>query len=313
MNDDRTPPKPSETAFMAALRRTIANYEFKHDRLGADYLAATFLDNRTRTLIKYKFIRNLAKTRLNKFMPGIYEFVIARSAYFDSVFIDALNRNYTQIVILGAGFDTRALRFARLIKDTLVFEVDKRATQNYKIDCLKRDGIEIPAYLQFVPANLNLQPLLEVLEKAGYQHGEKTLFLWEGVTYYLEPEAVNATLEGFRGSVHPDSMIVFDYVVPVNEANADKFYGAQRFLESMSEYHAEERMTFAIEDGALETYLHERRLEVVNHMDNLEIEEAFLTREDDTLVGKVTGHFRLVLASPSVDEGEGGPDKETTS
>jgi methyltransferase (TIGR00027 family) len=112
MSNNGVEQKPSETAYFAALRRAIANKEFDNRGLGPDYLAELFLPSPTRFLIKFKGIRARAKNRLNEFLPGLYEYVNARTAYFDSVYIDALNNNIPQIVLLGAGYDTRAYRFS---------------------------------------------------------------------------------------------------------------------------------------------------------------------------------------------------------
>jgi len=74
--------KPSETAMFAALHRAIANKEFRNERFGSDYLAEYFLPSHFKFFIKFKKIRTNVKNRFNKFLPGLHEYMIARTAYF---------------------------------------------------------------------------------------------------------------------------------------------------------------------------------------------------------------------------------------
>ena len=62
----------------------------------------------------------------------MYEYGIARTTFFDNIFIDALNKNIPQIVLLGAGYDTRAYRFAEINNTTKIIELDIETTQNRK-------------------------------------------------------------------------------------------------------------------------------------------------------------------------------------
>ncbi len=121
--------------------------------------------------------------------------MIARTAFFDNIFLDALNNKTPQIVFLGAGYDTRAYRFANSNQGTKIFELDAPPTQDRKKKCIKKARIDIPGHVTFVPINFNQESLKDVLDKAGYDHTQKTLFIWEGVSYYLETESVDRTLE----------------------------------------------------------------------------------------------------------------------
>lgn len=109
--------KPSETAMFAALHRAIANKYFTDERFGPDYLAEYFLPAHFRFFIKFKKVRANIKKKLNKYLPGLHEYVIARTAWFDSLFTDALYENIPQIVLLGAGHDSRASRLPKGIPD----------------------------------------------------------------------------------------------------------------------------------------------------------------------------------------------------
>jgi methyltransferase (TIGR00027 family) len=104
--------QPSETALFAALRRAIANKEYKNERFGPDDLAGCFLPPHFRFFLRFQRLRTNTKDRLNGFLPGLNEYMIARTAYFDRLFREALDSRTPQIVLLGAGYDSRAYRFA---------------------------------------------------------------------------------------------------------------------------------------------------------------------------------------------------------
>ncbi|MCP4359601.1 MAG: SAM-dependent methyltransferase [Chloroflexi bacterium] len=298
MSNNSVEQEPSETAVFAALRRAIAYKEFNNERIGPDFLAEYFLPAHFRFFIKFRRLRANVKDKLHRFLPGLYEYVIARTAYFDAVFVDALRKEVPQIVLLGAGYDSRAYRFVGLNQATRIIELDIASTQNRKKRCLRKEKIDIPGQVTLVPINFNTESLNEALEKAGYDKGKQTLFLWEGVSYYLQPEAVAETLEFVSHSAHHESAIVFDYTVSITEENIN-WYGVREFSETMKERHAAEELLFAIDEGDTESFLEQRGLKMVERLDNEEIEKAFLLNEDESSIGHITGHFRFVLASPN--------------
>jgi methyltransferase (TIGR00027 family) len=290
--------KPSGSALIAALRRTLANQEFHNNRFGPDYLAESFLPPHFRFFLSFKNVRTNTKEKLDGFLPGLTEYIIARTAYFDSLFAAALNDSTPQIVILGAGYDSRVYRFARLIHGTKIFELDIAPTQDRKKKCLKKAKIEIPQQVAFVPIDFNQESLKNVLEKAGWQTNQKTLFLWEGVSYYLDPASVDAILVFFSHSAHQDSTLAFDYGISITEANIADYYGAKEFIKTMKEQQANEEVLFSIDEGKTESFLEQRNLKMVEHIDKEAIERTFLTDDNGLLIGQITGHLRFVLAAP---------------
>jgi methyltransferase (TIGR00027 family) len=289
--------KSSETALFSALRRAIANKEYKNEKFGPDYLAEYFLPAHFRFFLRFKKIRANTKDKLDGFLPGLNEYIIARTAYFDSYFVDALDNEISQIVLLGAGYDSRAYRFAKLNRVTNIFELDIAPTQNRKKKCLKGARIDIPQQVKFVPINFNEESLEDVLEKAGYKNREKTLFLWEGVSYYLNAESVDATLEFVGHSLHNESAIAFDYTISISEENMNDYYGVREFTQTMKEHHANEELMFSIEEGKAGSFLEQRDLKMIDHLNNEEIERTFLVDDNGSLIGQITGHFCFVSAS----------------
>ena len=291
--------KHSETALFAALRRAIANKEFKNEKFGPDDLAEYFLPPHFRFFLKFNRIRANTKNKLNGFLPGLNEYMIARTAYFDRLFVDALKNKTPQIVLLGAGYDSRAYRFAKLNHGTRIFELDIAPTQDRKKKCIKKARIDIPKHVTFVPINFNEESLKDVLEKAGYKNHQKTLFIWEGVSYYLEVESVDTTLEFVSHASHHESAIAFDYTISISEENINDYYGVKEFSQKMKEHHANEALMFSIDEGETESFLEQRGLKMVDHLDNKEIEKTLLVNENGSLIGQITGAFRFAMASPN--------------
>jgi O-methyltransferase involved in polyketide biosynthesis len=95
--------KPSQTALFGALRRALAHKQYDDQRFGPDDLAQYFLPAPWRLLIKFKKIRTKVLNELDDFLPGVNAYLIARTAYFDRIFLEALQENIPQIVLLGAG------------------------------------------------------------------------------------------------------------------------------------------------------------------------------------------------------------------
>jgi methyltransferase (TIGR00027 family) len=308
MTNNGVEQKPSETALFAALRRTIANKEYNNDKFGPDFLAKQFLPPHFRFFLRFKRIRANTKNKLNEALPGLNEYMIARTAHFDRLFVDALKDKTPQIVLLGAGYDSRAYRFAQSNHSTKIFELDIPPTQERKKECLRKGRIDIPKHVTFVPIDFNQETLADALGKAGYTNDQQTLFLWEGVSYYLEQEAVDATLSFVSHNTHPESTIAFDYTITISEGNINDYYGVKEFAQTMVEHHGNEALLFSIGDGEADSFLERRGLKMVEHMDNDEIERTYLLKEGGSLLGRITGLFRFVSAAPISNKSNENPN-----
>ncbi len=139
---------------------------------------------------------------------GIKDLVTSRTLYFDELIEKSLD-DVEQFVQLGAGYDTRA--YGRLNDPKLkFFELDQEATQQLKIDCLKKSGIET-SHVSFVAVDFSNEDWYEKLALAGYDETKKTIFLWEGVTLYLGRSDVLKTLREIRQHSPAGSRIIADF------------------------------------------------------------------------------------------------------
>jgi methyltransferase (TIGR00027 family) len=157
--------------------------------------------------------------------PGVWEFLAARERYIDDYLEACLSNGLEQLVILGAGYDARAYHFDALRTGIKVFEADHPATQAVKLKKLEAIFGARPAHVTYVPIDFNQQTLAERLFESGYDERRKTLFIWQGVTQYLTPAAVDDTLTFVAGHAGPGSSIIFDYM------EATLLHGAARHGE----------------------------------------------------------------------------------
>lgn len=139
-------------------------------------------------------------------VPEQYE-AAARTAFFDDAIARHLDTLH-QFVILGAGFDTRAYR-RPTSTEVRWFEVDVPRTQAVKREVLQKAGIDSTG-VTFVAADFEKEDWPARLESAGFDRGQPAFFLWEGVTMYLDREAVEATLRNVAGTAR-GSVVAFDY------------------------------------------------------------------------------------------------------
>jgi methyltransferase (TIGR00027 family) len=284
--------KGSSTAGYTCFSRACATREEDERFRGPDYLAEIFLPPIPQILFNVPFLR---KWLMRKMFPtGIHEYVLARTKLLDEVFLDALDRGFSQIVLLGAGMDTRALRFQDRNKGTTIFELDIDATQRYKRELYKRKKTALPDTLVFVSIDFNKQRLADVLTQAGYREGQQTLFLWEGVTMYLEPEAVDGTLAFIRNSAAEGSIVVFDYVRGSVLRRENTLYGEKGGYDRVAR--VGERWMFGIEDGAIEGFLAERGLKLLSHYTPSDLEAAYLTAEDGMKFGRINETHCIAIA-----------------
>jgi methyltransferase (TIGR00027 family) len=182
--------------------RAVSCLEDDHD--GADTLARLFLPEDMRAKLDNGAWREAVKERAG----GIYPYIVARTRYFDRVFAECLSVG--QVVLLGAGYDTRAYRFAERVREAgaRVFELDAAPTQERKRAILAANGIDA-GETQFVPMDFEHgAPLLGCI---ALLDGSSVAFIWEGVTLYLSPDAFERTLTAVR-ETSAYGVIAFDYL-----------------------------------------------------------------------------------------------------
>jgi len=208
--------------------------------------------------------------------PGVMGFLAARERHIDERLKICLADGLQQLVILGAGYDARAYRFEALRTQSVkVFEVDHPATQQAKLNKLKQVFGRIPEHVTYVPIDFNTQTLARRLAESGYDERLKTLFIWQGVTQYLTPQAVDDTLAFVARHSGPGSSIIFDYMDPtlldgtVRRGEVSKMRN-DRWMTG-------EALTFGIPEGTVTAFLEQRGYTNVLDADAAWLHDTYFT------------------------------------
>ena len=141
----------------------------------------------------------------------------ARTAFFDRVIVNGLDRGVTQVVIVGAGYDGRALRYGK--PGVRWWEVDHPDTQIDKTDRLARLGIAHDG-LTFVPCRLEVDGLADALVDAGFAPDGRSLFCCEGLVLYLTAASLARVLGDLRSLAAPGTRAALSVSRPKAEPDA---------------------------------------------------------------------------------------------
>jgi methyltransferase (TIGR00027 family) len=285
--------RPSETAMGAATLRALAAKDRREGIRGPDWLAERFLSEERQNALQEPAMREWIIRK--RTAPGMYEFMIARTAFFDDIVEKVLRENIPQLVFLGAGYDSRSYRFRDLIRETRIFEMDIETTQKSKKELLLRAGAVIPPQVTFTAINFTTDHIGDVLKRAGFLCDERTLFVWEGVTYYLPAHVVDDTLRAVKSCSAAGSMICFDYAARSQELSLDE--RVKKVRDSMKTNYPGEPTQFGINSGEIVPYLSASGYRVVAHIDAKDMERHYLTLDDGSLAGEVPAMFCFVLAA----------------
>jgi methyltransferase (TIGR00027 family) len=145
---------------------------------------------------------------------------VVRSRYCEDRVFAARQRGVRQYVILGAGLDTFAYRYAGNLHGLFVFEVDQPSMQAWKRQRVRDVGFPIPPELTYIPIDFETQRLDDVLIAGGVRQDQPTLFSWLAVTQYLTRDAIQSTLRTLA-TWPTGSEVVLTYVLPVEQWGAD--------------------------------------------------------------------------------------------
>ena len=197
------PDEPSRTALNVA-RQRAAHQVLDHGAILYDPFAMRILPEDEKDVLQFANAHPMASIgRL---------FTAARSRIAEDALSRAVERGIRQVVILGAGLDTFALRNPYGARQLLIYEVDHPATQAWKRQRLAEAQIALPPSLTFVPVDFERDEVGEKLAAAGFQRKLPAFFTWLGVVPYLTQDAIGRTLD-YMSSIQ-NAEVVFDYMEP---------------------------------------------------------------------------------------------------
>jgi methyltransferase (TIGR00027 family) len=268
----------SRTAAFVALWRAIESSRSPATRLFEDPLAQTFLGWRYRWALRVSRLPGVGAvlpwSLVDGHWPGPRGTVAVRTRYIDDLVQAALRRGVNQIVILGAGFDSRAYRIQG-IAGARVLEVDHPVTQADKRNRITSRLGTIPSHVRFVPVDFSTETLDTVLCRAGCRGDATTFFICEGVTHYLSAEAVDAMFRSVARSSAAGSQMVFTYIHRGILDGSARFAGADQTLATVRR--AGEPYKFGFDPAELPQYLAARDFLLVEDVGASTLRDRYLT------------------------------------
>lgn len=263
--------------------RVVEQYFPEDQCLIDDPIAYQLLPFGWRVLVRILFLpglRSLVLSLRERRMPGSLGGFLCRGRYIDDVLKRSLEAGIEQLVILGAGFDSRAYRIAG-IEQAQVYEVDLPGAMKLKENRVEKVLGAVPEHVTLVGMNFEHQKLDEVLKVAGFQKDKRTLFIWEGVTQYLTAEAVDDTLEFVSCNSGVGSAIVFTWVRRGIIDGTDCPEWLARFLPLAVRLGSP--WLFGLECVELAQYLADRGLKLIDDVGAAEYQTLYLNQIDRKL------------------------------
>ena len=266
------------------------------ERVFHDPYAEFFFDKRTREYFHDTDLVRAERAKYERIMPGVNGAIVARVRFFDEYLIRRLHEGFQQVVILGAGYDTRAHRIGSLHGNARFFEVDHPITQARKLETVKGIFGDLPEYVVYVPVDFASDRPGPRLSARGYDPEAKTVFIAEGVIMYLLPATVDDLLEFIVNQSCPGSVLVADYfstsvvdgTSPLPEArNLRKFVEAE-----------DSPLQFGIAEGKLEEFFIQRGFQQPTRATPSECKEKYFRGESQNRTVSPMFHFVTVSTAP---------------
>ena len=279
---------PSRTSILTAAARALGSREPDASVRNPDRLADRLIGPAELVLIADHPISKALDQNFQEAMddPDVFGFawlMLVRTRFIDELMERAVRGGATQLVILGAGFDTRAHRFTELLKDVAVIEVDYGATQEYKKQRVEAALGGAPANVVYAPIDFARESLGEVLRRAGFQPERKTYYICEGVSMYVPEEGMMQTLRTIAAESLPGSALLLEYL---NRGGLDLM---RKYPSGMikNAFDWGEPFVFGVPDGRDREFFREAGLELGETLkiSSPESVARYATRQDGSYYG----------------------------
>lgn len=267
------------TALGAVICRVIEQYQPEKTRLFDDPVAKELVGAPIRFLMQFAGTRNFTVQQTDAVAKGIYGVQVCRTRFIDDVVQTTILQGIEQLVILGAGYDTRPYRLPQ-IKNVKVFEVDLPAVQEDKKERLQKYLGRLPDHVTFIPIDFDTQALEAVFSGTAFNSGKPAIFVWEGVTQYIQEESVRQTL-AFVGKSAPGSIIVFTYVLKSIIERRSNIPDANHLMDVVAK---QSPWIFGIEPSGIQDFLNPYHLALIADVGNADYQEKYLRPVERNLV-----------------------------
>lgn len=256
--------KPSYTAEVCAAWRAAESRKPEDERVCYDPLARHFIRPKFGILISSRVLSKIGFWYSDLRFPGAAGELLARTRFIDEYLAACVEDGIEQLVILGAGYDTRPYRFGELKGKVKVFEVDHPATQRVKTAKVKKIFGSLPENVVYVPIDFGRERLDKKLFESDYNKNLKTLFIGAGVTMYIDAQAVDEIMAFVKKNSGRGSSIIFDYLfksVLDGTCELEEAKRARRYFKQ-----GDESLIFGIKEGTIEEFLHKRGFHKVKNI-----------------------------------------------
>lgn len=247
--------RPSGTAEGIAFMRCYESLRPPAQRICNDYLACHFMAwwVKLAALACRPFPTAFMDWAFEKKGMGISGFIAVRTRMFDDYVLKRAAAGARQYVVMGAGLDSRAYRFADELAGVKTFEVDHPSSQAAKKQRVSKFLGKLPSHVHYVPVDFTRDNLRDCLGNAGYDPALPTIFTMEGVVMYLDADSAANTLAFIRENSGAGSSVIFDYVYLAALDGRIK----NRVITHMNtlQWLFHEPVLFGIEKGDAESYL----------------------------------------------------------
>lgn len=205
----------SRTSLHVAAGRAVGALEPDPSVRNPDFLAQTLLGDPSKLHFDLPILRALSlpyeEAMKDPAIAHHVQMMMIRTRFIDDALARAIAAGAAQVVVLGAGLDSRAYRCRDLLRGTRIFEVDHVATQELKRQRVRATVAHLPENLTYVAIDFLRDDLAGVLRRSGCDPTQRTFFVLEGVSMYLSEEALRGALQVVAS--HPaGSGIVFDFI-----------------------------------------------------------------------------------------------------
>jgi len=289
VGDKRIEDSVSKTAKMTCSSRAFSYYENIRQLKTNDYIAPLLLPKGIQLFLKNNMLRKLIRTLVNP-PTGIYEYVVARTKYIDNIFQKIRKEDFEQVLIFGAGFDSRGIRFFNDSISTKVFELDVPITQRAKLMQYEKRKIKDNNQMVYISIDFTKDSLDEKLRKADFQMNKKTLFLLEGILMYLDNNSVDETFNIIKKYAGKGSRMIFDSVYKSVIAKENKHFGETEIHDAVN--NAREEWTFGLEPDEIQSFLKKFNFRLIEIKTTENLEQEFFIDDKGNKVSKINGtHF----------------------
>jgi len=275
---------PSKTAQYMALYRAMETRRPKNKRLFTDPYAIRFLDLRLRLVCRlaaFPPAEHLLYRYIQRRIPGALASGLARTRLIDELLETTVRQGMQQLIILGAGFDTRSLRLEYL-QDLPVIEIDHPDTAHRKLQILQRHEPALPGNTRYLSIDFDRQSLEDLFRHQRVDLSRPTTLIWEGVTNYLQKEAIDAVFT-LAAKLPKGSYIIFTYVDRKVLEDPSAFFGAERLLNDLAAI--EERWTFGFRPEELPAYLAGFGMQLIIDSGAADYRQQYLPERKEILMG----------------------------